>query len=84
MIDIEFVGDSRPIRKERSCAGHHFYPNGDLLVAYHVPKKNLILCKVFGFRDGVQCMVDSWCEDRCKSCGCSRGHAAACKKGNKI
>ncbi len=66
-----------------TCAGHHFHANGDLEVSYHTgsKKRPLILSMRFGFRDGVRCLVDSYCEPACPICGCpeERYHAMSCK-----
>lgn len=67
-----------------TVAGHHFYPNGDLLVAYHDPANNVIRCRRVGFRNGVKRVIDIWSEPRCRHCGCSRGrHALACSRPHR-
>lgn len=65
----------------KSC-GHHFRPNGDLELYFSRPSHGLILALVWGFRDGVKVLVDSWCEPRCPECGCpsDRYHATRCRR----
>lgn len=76
---------SRPTIDPLTCAGHHFLSNGDLQIAYHQRRSNLLLYKVFGFRNGVKVLVDSWCEPSCPECRCPREryHAYRCKRGSK-
>lgn len=57
--------------------GHHFHENGDLTVYYR--RGRLILAKRVGFRDGVKCLVDSYCEPACPECGCPERHYHACR-----
>ena len=51
--------DDERYAKDLICAGQCFRANGDLQIAYHRPKGQ-ILVLVWGFRDGVKVLVDSW------------------------
>lgn len=68
-------------REDMKSAGGAFLPNGDLWVSYHRPRHGVILVEVWGFREGIKVLVDSWCEKRCPECGCpsERYHASICR-----
>lgn len=62
-----------------AIAGHHFYGNGDLMIAVHADP--FLIYRVYGFRQGEKLTLEQWAERRCPSCGCpaARYHSIACR-----